>query len=71
MKTFDPSLVVEFFELDDKFAKEKIGFSEGGEGDRSLVDRADAENEFAEVDVILFREDAIEYTRPKAVDVEK
>ena len=34
-----------------------------------LVDHPNAENEPAEVFIILLREDAIEDTRPEAVDV--
>ena len=36
-----------------------------------LVDCADAENEFAEVFVVVAWEDTVEYARAKAIDVQK
>ena len=63
--------IVEFLELDDKFAKGKIGFLEVGDGNRTLVDRPDAKNQLAEAFVIFVGEDAVEDTRSKAIDVQK
>ena len=65
------SLVVKLFELDDVFPKGETCLFEAGDGNRALVDRADSKNEFAEVFVVLVREDAIEDAGPKAVHIQQ
>ena len=71
MDAVDLSLIVELFESKDKFAEGKISLFKAVDGDGTLVDRPDTENELAEVSVILVREDAIEEARAQAIDVQK
>ena len=71
VEAFDLPLVVKLFELDDVLTQGEISFFEAGDGDRALVDCADAKDEFAEVFVVLVREDAVENARPKSIDVQK
>ena len=69
MEAIDLSLIIQHFKLDNVFTKGKVGFFETCDGNRTLVDHPNAENKPAEVFIILLREDAIEDTRPKAIDV--
>jgi len=71
LEAVDLSLIIELFKFDDVLAKGEIGFFEAGNGDRVLVDRSDAKNEFAKVPVVLVGEDTIEDTGPEDVDVQK
>lgn len=71
VEAVDLSPIVEFFELYDIFAEGKIGFLEVGDRNRPLVDNANPKNEFAEVFIIFVREDTIEDTGSKAIDVQK
>jgi hypothetical protein len=71
METVNLSLIVEFFELYNIFAKGEIGFFEAGDGNQALVDCADAKNKLAEVLIVLVGEDTVEDAGPEAIDVQK
>ena len=71
METVNFPLIVEFFELNNIFAKGEVSFFKAGDRIRALVDYPDAENEFAEVLVILVRKDTIEDTGTKAINIQK
>ena len=69
MEAIDVSAIVQLFKLNDIFTKGKVGFFEACNRNQTLVDSLDAKNESAEVFVILLREDTVEDTRAKAIDV--
>ena len=69
LEAVDLSLIIKFLELDDVFTEGKVGFSEAGDGDRALVYYPNAENELAEMFVVLVGENAIEDAGSKAVYV--